>query len=263
MKEKVIFFDIDGTLLDFDKKIPASTKKAVQDLKDAGHHVAIATGRAPFMFADLLEELDLNSFVSFNGQYVVFEGDVIYKNPLSTETLEKVLEFSRQSKNPLVFMNHETMMATEENHPYIRESMGTLKFSHPSADPDFFRSNEIYQTLLFCDIGEEEKYKKYEDLNFIRWHHLATDILPMGGSKAEGIKKLIARLPFEREDIYAFGDGLNDLEMISFAGTGIAMGNAEEKLKEIADFVTKPVDQNGIAFAVEQLGLVKPSSSRT
>lgn len=263
MKEKVIFFDIDGTLLDFDKKIPESTKKAVQDLKNAGHHVAIATGRAPFMFADLLDELQINSFVSFNGQYVVFEGKVIYKNPLSSKTLEKVLEFSRESNNPLVFMNHETMMATAEDHPYIHESMGTLKFAHPKFDPDFFKNHEIYQTLLFCDIGEEEKYKKYDDLNFIRWHHLATDILPMGGSKAEGIKKLISRLKFEKEDVYAFGDGLNDLEMIEFVGTGIAMGNAEEKLKELADFITKPVDQDGIAYAVEKLGLLEQEHAQS
>ncbi|MGD7010082.1 Cof-type HAD-IIB family hydrolase [Metabacillus sp. 84] len=262
MKEKVVFFDIDGTLLDHDKKVPASTRQTLDDLREAGHHVAIATGRAPFMFKDLREELGIYSFVSFNGQYVVFEGEVIYKNPLKTETLEKVLEFSEETKHPLVFMNHETMMASESNHPYIEESMGSLKFPHPEVNPSFFNEAEIYQTLLFCKTGEEEPYKKYKDLNFIRWHELATDILPTGGSKAEGIKKLVERLKFDREDIYAFGDELNDLEMIKYAGTGVAMGNANPKLKEIADYITRPVDDNGIQYAVQQLGLLSSKAEK-
>ncbi|WP_338781700.1 Cof-type HAD-IIB family hydrolase [Metabacillus sp. FJAT-52054] len=262
MNEKVIFFDIDGTLLDHDKKIPASTRQTIDDLRRAGHHVAIATGRAPFMFKDLREELGIDSFVSFNGQFVVFEGEVIYKNPLKTETLEKVLAYSSQTKHPLVFMNHETMMASEGDHPFIRESMGSLKFDHPEVNPDFFSESEIYQTLLFCKAGEEEAYKQYKDLHFIRWHDLATDILPMGGSKAEGIKKLVERLKFEREDIYAFGDELNDLEMIKYVGTGVAMGNANPKLKEIADFITKPVDEDGIQYAVHELGLLSSAPEK-
>ncbi|MBD1380893.1 Cof-type HAD-IIB family hydrolase [Metabacillus arenae] len=257
MKEKVIFFDIDGTLYDYNKEIPASTRETIEQLKDAGHHVAIATGRAPFMFADLRESLGIKSFVSFNGQYVVFEGKVIYRNPLKKETLDQLLNYANDSRHPLVFMNHETMMASVEDHPYIHESVGSLKFKHPQYDPDFFRTNEIYQTLLFCQDGEENQYRKYKDLNFIRWHKFSTDILPTGGSKAEGIKRLVERLDFTREDIIAFGDELNDLEMIQYVGTGVAMGNANPKLKEVADFVTTPVDQDGIANGVRKLGLLK------
>ena len=80
---KIVFFDIDGTLLDHEKKLPASTKEAIKQLQDSGVFVAIATGRAPFMFESLREELGIDTFVSFNGQYVVFEGKVVYKNPLT------------------------------------------------------------------------------------------------------------------------------------------------------------------------------------
>ncbi len=68
---------------------------------------------------------------------------------------------------------------------------------------------------------------------------------------------MIERLPFDISDTYAFGDGLNDLQMIEYVGTGVAMGNAVPELKEIADFVTKPVDEDGIAYAVKELGLLK------
>ncbi|MGG4490721.1 Cof-type HAD-IIB family hydrolase [Metabacillus idriensis] len=256
MNGKVIFFDIDGTLLNHDKEIPDSTRTAIEDLKKAGHHVAIATGRAPFMFEDLRQELGIDSFVSFNGQFVVFEGKVIFKNPLNTERLEELYEFALTSNHPLVFMSDDTMMSTESDHPYIHESMGSLKFMHPEQDADFYRNREIYQTLLFCKEGEEEVYKKYEDFHIIRWHELATDILPFGGSKAEGIKKLMERLDIEKKDVYAFGDGLNDLEMIKYVGTGVAMGNAVPELKELADEVTTDVNQDGILNGLKKVGLL-------
>src|SRR5699024_5549167 len=68
---RLFFFDIDGTLLDHDKKLPASTKKSVQKLKQQGHEVAIATGRAPFVFENICKELQINTYVGLNGQYVV------------------------------------------------------------------------------------------------------------------------------------------------------------------------------------------------
>ena len=76
--------------MDSDKKIPQSTKEALHLLKENGIYTAIATGRAPFMIKDLLEELEIDSYVSFNGQYVVFEGEVIYRNPLSKEQLTQL-----------------------------------------------------------------------------------------------------------------------------------------------------------------------------
>lgn len=256
MKRKLIFFDIDGTLLDHNKKVPNSTKETVKKLKQQGHHIAISTGRAPFMFKKLREELDIDSFVSFNGQLVVYEGMKIYENPFKIETLKNLLQYAHKSNHPLVFMSEEDMKASVESHPYIHDSMGSLKFEHPEYHPEYFQEKNIYQTLLFCKNGEEDLYKHYEELRFVRWHPYSTDILPVGGSKAEGIKKLLDQTTFDIEDVVAFGDGLNDIEMIQFANIGVAMGNAVEELKEIADFVTKSVDEDGIKHAADELGLL-------
>ncbi|MGG3927900.1 Cof-type HAD-IIB family hydrolase [Metabacillus fastidiosus] len=257
MNEKVIFFDIDGTILNHQNKIPESTKEAVERLKEEGHHVAIATGRAPFMFKDIREELGIDSFVSYNGQYVVFEGQPIYENPLVTTTIESLLPDADEAEHPLIFMGDGKMMSTVAEHPYIKESLQSLGFTPPAVDREFFRNHPIYQILLFCKDRQEEQYKCYDDLQFIRWHEFSVDIIPAGGSKAEGIKRLIERLKINREDVYAFGDGPNDYEMISYVGTGVAMGNAVPKLKELADFVTKPVDEDGILYGLEQLKLLK------
>jgi len=258
MEKKIVFFDIDGTLLNHQKELPASTKKAVKELQEQGVYVAIATGRAPFMFEDLRKELEIDTFVSFNGQYVVFEGEVIYKNPLNAEKLHLLREASEKVSHPLVYLNHETMKANVENHPYINESMGSLKFVHPAYGPSFLDETEIYQALLFIEDTDQQSYvETYKDFDFIRWHQYSTDILPKGGSKAIGIQRMLERLPFKKENVFAFGDGLNDIEMIDFVGTGVAMGNAHPELLKVANHVTKDVGEDGILHGLEQVGLLK------
>ncbi|MDM5297759.1 Cof-type HAD-IIB family hydrolase [Bacillus pumilus] len=258
MNKKVIFFDIDGTLYDHDKKIPESTKQAVRLLKEKGHHLFIASGRSPFLIQPILEELALDSFIAYNGQYVMYEGKVIYENCLKQELIEQIYETADHHDHPLVFMGEETMKASVPNHPFIHEGIGTLKTEHPEHDLAFFKENNIYQMLLFCKAEEETKYQAFhEEIDLVRWHELSTDVLPKGGSKAEGIKRVIERLPYDKKDTVAFGDGLNDREMITFVGTGVAMGNAVDELKALADFVTKPVDEDGILHAVTELGLIE------
>ncbi len=258
MTKKLVFFDIDGTLLNHDKQLPKSTKEAIFTLKRKGINVAIATGRAPFMYENLRDELEINTFVSFNGQYVVFEGEVLYTNPLNPEKLNELRNFALRNKHPLVYMNAEMMRSNVENHPFIHKSISSLKFEHPNYEPDFLANRDIYQTLLFCVREEEDKYiQSFPSFQFIRWHESSTDIIPYGGSKAEGIKKIMDALGVNREDVYAFGDGLNDAEMLDFVGTGVAMGNAEEIIKQRADIVTKSVDEDGIVHGLELVGLLE------
>ncbi|WP_409253545.1 Cof-type HAD-IIB family hydrolase [Bacillus sp. SCS-153A] len=254
---KIVFFDIDGTLLDHDKKLPDATKKAIRQLQENGTYVAIATGRAPFMYEGLREELGIESFVSFNGQYVVFENEVIYKNPLNRDELVTLLDLAGENNHPVVHLNEKTMKANIHHHPFIEESMGSLKFPHPDFQPDFYSDKEIYQSLLFCRDTDESLYReKFSKFNFIRWHEYSMDILPSGGSKAEGIKKMIEKLGFDIGEVYAFGDGLNDIEMIEAVGTGVAMGNAVQEVKEHANLITKPVDEDGIYHGLKELSLI-------
>ncbi|AGE21533.1 Cof-type HAD-IIB family hydrolase [Geobacillus zalihae] len=255
---KIVFFDIDGTLLDEQKQLPLSTIEAVRRLKQSGVYVAIATGRAPFMFEHVRKQLGIDSFVSFNGQYVVFEGNVLYKQPLRREKIRALTEEAHKNGHPLVFMDAEKMRASISDHPHIHVSMASLKFAHPPVDPLYYENKDIYQALLFCRAEEEEPYvRNYPEFRFVRWHDVSTDVLPAGGSKAEGIRMMIEKLGIDKKDVYAFGDGLNDIEMLSFVGTGVAMGNAHEEVKRVADFVTKPVDKEGIWYGLKQLQLIR------
>lgn len=255
--KKIVFFDIDGTLLDHEKKLPETAKQAVSQLQSNGVFVAIATGRAPFMFQSLREELGIDSFVSFNGQYVMFEKEVIYENPLDETELERFFQKTSQHDHPLIYLTDQTMKATVSYHKHIEESLGSLKFPHPDADAHYYRNRKIYQTLLFCEDHEERYYHEHHpDFRFIRWHPYSVDILPSGGSKAEGIKKMIEILGFDMQDVYAFGDGLNDLEMLKTVGTSVAMGNAVPEAKSNADFITDDVSENGIWNGLKKLQLI-------
>lgn len=112
--QSIIFFDIDGTLYDHDKKLPTSTKEAINKLKEDGHVVAIATGRAPFMFKDLREEFGIHSYVSYNEQFVVLDGEVIYTNPLKNSSLVNLSKDALTNGHPVVYMDHEDMKANVE-----------------------------------------------------------------------------------------------------------------------------------------------------
>ncbi|MBB2480419.1 Cof-type HAD-IIB family hydrolase [Bacillus sp. APMAM] len=254
---KIVFFDIDGTLLDHDKKLPASTKEAIFELKENGVYVAIATGRAPFMFEHIRKDLEIESYVCFNGQYVVFENEVIYKNPLKTNLLESLVNISKSRQHPLVFLNEKTMKANVQYDESIVTSMESLKLMKPEYDPDFYKDKEIYQSLLFCEEKDENYYRDhFPEILFIRWHELSMDVIPKGGSKAEGIKKMIERLGFNLSDVFAFGDGLNDIEMLSTVGTGVAMGNATDIVKQNADMITNDVAEDGIFNGLKKLHLI-------
>lgn len=255
--KKIVFFDIDGTLLDHEKNLPSSTKKAIEQLKENGVFVAIATGRAPFMFESIRKELDIDSYVSFNGQLVVFENEVIYENPLNEQEIHRLYLHSKENGHPLIFMDQNTMKSSVPHHKYIEESMQSLKFPHPEMDEKFYQSNKVYQSLIFCEPSDEHKYtSEFSQFHFVRWHHFSADVLPQGGSKAEGIKKMIEKIGFNIKDAFAFGDGLNDIEMLQAVGTGVAMGNAVEEAKAHADLVTKDVSNEGIWYGLKELELI-------
>jgi hypothetical protein len=257
-ERSIIFFDIDGTLLNREKKLPSSAKEAVFQLKKQGHVVAIATGRAPFMFEPLRQELEIDTFVSYNGQYVVLEGQTIFANPLNPEALRQLTDTALLNGHPVVFMDHDDLKANVPEHDYIHESISELKIDRmPSYDPNYPIGRNLYQSLLFCTEGEEQQYiAAFTDFDFIRWHPLSVDILPKGGSKAKGIAKIVERLGIPPERQYAFGDGLNDIEMLSAVQNSVAMGNAEEQVKRAARYVTKAAEEDGVYCGLRMLGLL-------
>ncbi|MFC7392393.1 Cof-type HAD-IIB family hydrolase [Scopulibacillus cellulosilyticus] len=256
-EQKIVFFDIDGTLLDNEKKIPKSTANAVKKLQENGVITAIATGRAPFMFAHIREQLNIQTFVSFNGQYVVHNNEPVLKNPLSRKSLLSLEKKAADSGHPMAFLGTETMAANCNNHQYIIDSFKDLKISPPLEDRMFHHHEDIYQALVFCEQKDKADYLNTErDFEYIRWHEYSMDVVPTGGSKAEGIKRLLNKLNIDVKNTYAFGDALNDIEMLSFVQHSFAMGNGMDEAKKAAKYVTKHVQEDGIYYGLQKAGLL-------
>ncbi|WP_419873495.1 Cof-type HAD-IIB family hydrolase [Candidatus Pristimantibacillus sp. PTI5] len=258
MTKKLIFFDIDGTLVDHEKKIPPSTRLAVKQLQEAGHELVIATGRGPFMLKPVSEELNIESYVSFNGSYAVYKGEVVYSHPLDPGRLAELAEITLKNKHPLVYMTPEGMRSSTHQTAYEEDANEALRMRLPPMDPEYYMGKEIYQCLLYCKEEDESCYKEnFSELGFIRWHMFGSDILPPGGSKAKGIQALIERAGVRSEEVYAFGDGINDLEMLQYVCHSVAMGNASDEVKQAARYVTKDVTDDGIMYGLRMLGLLK------
>ena len=254
---KLLLLDIDGTLLNSKKELPESAKMALEKARANGHELAIATGRAPFMFEELRNELGISTFISFNGQYIVHQQEPIHKEALDPDALQSIFEYAEQRNHPLVFMNEIKMVSSIDYHPDIDESIKSLKFDHPKTEEGFQADNEIYQALIFCEEQEEQQYRdNFKTVDFVRWHRVSCDILPQGGTKASGIKRLIKLTGHSIEDTIAFGDGLNDLQMMETAGFSVAMDNGHHKTKAIASYITDHVDNDGLAKAFKHLGLI-------
>jgi Cof subfamily protein (haloacid dehalogenase superfamily) len=263
LREPIVFFDIDGTLLNDEKVIPDSTKKAVRLLQEIGIHTVIATGRVPEMFYWIQQELNIDSYVSMNGQYVVFEGQEIYSNPIEPKMLESISIMTANNGHALAYCSHHDIKVSKRNYPFIETSFDSLMMAYPAVDQEFYKHCSIYQGHLYCDQRDEQMYvDRFPDFSFVRWHDYAYDILPKGASKAVGIRKLLEVLDIKNENCFAFGDGLNDLEMLMSVGTGIAMGNAVPEAKAAANLVTTSSSNNGILNGLIEVGLLERGLSK-
>lgn len=258
MEKSIIFFDVDGTLFDETKIVPKTAKEAIFELKERGHEIAIATGRAPFMFEELRKDLSIDTYVSFNGQYVVVHGELIYKKPLNQSALEALATDATQLNFPMMHVDPYDMKISVPKHEYIDKSMDELKLTAKAThNPNFYKGREIFQSLLFCKEGEENYFReKYKEFRFLRWHPLSVDVDPVGGTKALGIEKVTEYLGIPKEQQYAFGDGLNDLEMLNHVPNSFAMADGHPRAKQAAKYITKPANEDGILYGLKMVGLL-------
>lgn len=259
MKKKILFFDIDGTLYDTSKQIPEATRQAIQQARANGHEIAIATGRSPYFLEEVAKQLDVDSYVSFNGQYVVYKGNVISESPLPVDAMTRFVQLAKEHDYPVVFLDNERMTSTV-NTDEVQISMDSLYYPMPTILPNAFEMTNMYQLLLYAgEEGERVFTEAFPEFHFIRWHEYSIDVINSGVSKAYGIEQFLAHTSYDAEDVVVFGDGLNDQEMLAAfkeRGISVAMGNGVPEAKEAATFVTDHVDEDGLSKAMKKIGLI-------
>lgn len=255
--QKVVFFDIDGTLLHEGSYIPESTISAIRTLQQNGVETFIATGRGPAMLSDIPDRLGIDSLVCYNGQIVVHKGEVVYRNTLPKEALGKLTSHASTNDHTLVYLGQDRGGATKAKDTIVEQSLSELNIPLPTYEPNFHVEEDVYQTLLYCTPEDEHHYTSaYGEFDFIRWHPHAMDVINRGASKADGIRHFVEANGYHLKNTFAFGDALNDLAMLQYVGTGIAMGNARSETKDVADFVTKSILEDGIEYGLKTMKLI-------
>ncbi|NNI77755.1 Cof-type HAD-IIB family hydrolase [Pasteurella multocida] len=259
---KIVFFDIDETLLVKDEDyIPATVVPAIRKLKENGIVPAIATGRTlsnfPPKIKGLIEQTDMNLFVTMNGQYVSYQNEPIGKHPLSKAKIQEFVDFCDQHQ--IVYAQvSPTDTAVSAITDQVRDALDPLK-GHYHVDKDYFKHHDVFQILAFYDATQDQFVQDsgvLKGLQSVRWHKYSVDLFDEKISKATGIACAIQHFGFAMENVMAFGDGLNDIEMLSTAGVGVAMGNAHYQLKTVADHVTLPIKEHGIEYFLKQAKLI-------
>lgn len=256
---KVVFFDVDGTLLsEIDRSMHESTKEAIHRLIDKGIHVVVTTGR-PYSLCMQFKGLGINTIISANGAHIKCEETVIHKSVLSSEIVHDISRFAELHGHGISYFTEDFAMngIASENERVMQALSETLNLEkYPEKSRDL--SEEIYCLCLYADEIEAQKFlERYSTLTFERFHDYVMNVLEDSKvSKLTAIQKVLEHLKICKSEAIAFGDGGNDIEMLQYVGLGIAMGNGGEELKKKADFVTKKSSEGGILFALEKFHIV-------
>ena len=221
---KAVFFDIDGTLVSFKThKVSDSSKEAIRILKEKGIKVFIATGRIK-MHINNVDDLEFDGYITANG-FDCYIGDKSVN-----EDVEKV---SKSINLPIP--------AVDNYYEFLEKNI-----------------DDILQINLFVNEEKEKELmsKIFKNCESSRWHPALTDVNTKGGGKHIGIDKIIEYYGIDLSETMAFGDGGNDITMIEHAAIGVAMGNANEGVKEVADYITDDVDSDGVYKALKHFNVL-------
>ncbi|MDH6364981.1 Cof subfamily protein (haloacid dehalogenase superfamily) [Enterococcus sp. PF1-24] len=256
--QKMIVFDIDGTLLDSNKKVLPSTIAALKSLKKAGHHLFLATGRSLLYTQSIIKHLGFENYILCNGAIGFYQHQQIISKPLDATEIQKFYQKSLelQLDMAIITLNDLTRL-TSFDFTKMQAGMELVGAPVPPLYSNQLNQEEVYQGLAFFEPQFDREFEnEFKKFNFIRWHENSVDVVADKLSKATTILEIASQLAVSREDIIAFGDGLNDKEMLMHSGIGVAMGNADAEIQKIADLVTSNNDQDGIFHALRKLQLI-------
>lgn len=253
-----IFFDIDGTLVSHETNcVPPSARKALTLLEQKGIRRIIATGRHLSEIDTLpMDGLTFDGYLMLNGQ-LCYDKDkkLIYGNPLEGHALQTLVTMFEQKLFPIMFIEKDRMYIN-----FINEAVRLAQESMSAWMPeiDSYRGNTVYQAVAF--VTPEQKAilsQQLPDCRIAQWMELAVDIVPKASGKAAAVDRYLKFLGAEQPGTMAFGDGSNDVDMLKFVETGIAVGNSEAHVQAAADYVTDHIDKDGIYNALVHFGVIE------
>ena len=262
---KLLFFDIDGTLINDKFKIPSTVKPALDKARANDCLIFINTGRTYCNIDPILNDLPLDGIVYGCGTRIVASGKTIRAMEYDHETSMKILEIYRKTNVPTVFECDTGLYYDDELSDHLMIPM-FRKYSDPRGLTRFVSQDdpEFRAVKMFCFLNDETRERLLSNLKAGGFNYYAIDrgrggfeIVPEGCSKAMGIDVLCEHYGVSLSDCYVFGDSNNDLSMLKHVPNSIAMGQAPDDVKKYCSYITGTPDEDGIQNALIALGLIE------
>jgi len=256
---KLIATDIDGTILKYDFEFNQEVKDCIKKLTEDGVKVVLVTGRMHTATDYIAEELGLDTpVVCYQGGLVKCKNEILYERNLSPEYAKEIIRWANENDIHLnLYMNDE--LYVEKDDEVIRRYTGERKAGFLVKSFEEIELHRINKMLLI-DFESEKKVTRwkehlvenYPDLHIVKSTPYFCEICHEEATKAHAVNFLKEYWEIETEEVLTIGDQNNDIELLSAGGIKIAMGNATEELKAVADYITDTVNENGFVSAVER-----------
>lgn len=277
--QKIIFLDVDGTLVDEHGNIPESAKEAVQKARQNGHLVFLSTGRSKAeLFPDILD-VGFDGIIGAAGGYIELEEDILFHQHVSTEDLTHLVSFFTEHGIDFYLESNDGLYAGGNAKARIAQLIEDLMTSNPEASATIERGLKPFHDAM--KEGVDLVRPNVNKISFLgssipldviqsefasRFTVIPSTVAVFGANsgelsipginKATAIATLLEHLGLERSQTFAYGDGLNDIEMLEYVEIGVAMGNAKPEVKRVADDVTDACEADGLANSFEKYGLI-------
>lgn len=257
---KAVFFDVDGTLVSFDTHtVPESAKIAIKRMREKGIKAFVATGRARSMLK-VLDDIEFDGFITYNGGCCEnAAGDEIFSMPIPVEQLQRLNRRLEREGFAVSYMRRDGMYVNDLLEPVINVANHVNVAPPVVMHPNEIIQKPVYQLCIYLEDDERVNSILQEELAGCisnRWISWFADVNRAGVTKQLGIDKIIEHYSIGIEDTMSFGDAANDIPMIKHAAVGVAMGNASDSVKAVADYITATVDDDGIYKALKHYNLL-------
>lgn len=269
--KKVLFFDIDGTLINHDGMVCESTREALDKLKENGHLRFICTGRTKCMLPKAITEIDFDGFVYGAGTHLEYKNETVFYTEIPEEQVKKALRILDEFEIAYALEGADNVYVPramyEDDRPYfkgfIRKLQGVIKIMDETDEIHISKITCIMPPLTEAQFASfVEQFNGYYNIIIhengdekVLTNGLV-ELVPMQYNKATGIQDILQAMNMEWEQAIAVGDSNNDLEMLAYVPTSVCMGNGSAKAKSKASIVTDTIDNDGIAKAMKELHLI-------
>lgn len=255
MYEGIAFFDLDGTLLDSKSQITPEISEAMTQLKNNNVLPIIATGRNEREIQQIKQAANISSCVTMNGMLVKVEDTIVEANEIEPNDCKTMLDFARDLKDELAFHSTNQLFISGVN-DYVRKSYDFFHLDLPPIHPTAYHEYITHMILVLSEGNDAIYQEAFPEYTFYRNGPFCIDVVNKGISKGTGVQSIKNYLQLPDIPTFAFGDGINDLDLLDACDHKVAMGNALPEVMERADYITDKNTNGGIVKALKYYGLI-------